>query len=390
MTRALLVDPNFSSVPIAQALAQHGIDVATVGRKTSEGQNRNHFDIDYSDRAAMRALLQRERFDYLIPGCTDKSYESCSALAADWAFPALDSPEIFDQLYSKSKFRELCQTLAIRVPIVFASQQEALQSNVAVIIKPDDAHSGIGITRLDLPTTTSLSKAVSVARNCSTSGRMIIEEYVHGQLYSYSAFLQNRRVHCAFNVAEYGTVNPFAVNASYLLPTNSHELALEKCAEKIANALGLDCGLLHIQYLATGSDFCLVEATRRCPGDLYSMLVTRATGFPYAEAFVSPFIDRSIAKIMPKMFHRYLIRHTVSRKTFNLMGRNILETGDAIEAWVPISNHLGEAMPDASRAGILFLRAADKADVMNVIAAIYDGGSALKQRIENRPSREES
>ena len=59
MTRALLVDPNFSSVPIGQALAQHGIDVATVGRKTSEGPYRNHFDIDYSDRAAMRALLQR-------------------------------------------------------------------------------------------------------------------------------------------------------------------------------------------------------------------------------------------------------------------------------------------------------------------------------------------
>lgn len=390
MTRALLVDPNFSSVPIGQALAQHGIDVATVGRKTSEGPYRNHFDIDYSDRAAMRALLQRERFDYLIPGCTDKSYESCSALAADWGFPALDSPEIFNQLYSKSKFRALCHQLAICVPRVFTSEQEALQSNVPVIIKPDDAHSGIGITRLDLPTSMSLSRAVKVAQDLSTSGRVVIEEYVHGQLHSYSAFLQDRQVHCAFHVAEYGTLNPFAVDTSYVLPTSSHELELENCAEKIAHALGLDCGLLHIQYLAQNSDICLIEATRRCPGDLYAMLVTRSTGFPYAAAFGAPFIAQPISKIESPKFHRYLIRHTVSRKTFNLMGRNILETGAAVEAWVPIANHLGEGGPDTSRAGILFLRAADQADVMNVIAAIYDGGCALKQRIENRPSREES
>ena len=72
------------------------------------------------------------------------------------------------------------------------------------------------------------------------------------------------------------------------------------------------------------------------------------------------------------------------------MGRNILEMGAAVEAWVPIANDLDEGVPDASRAGILFLRAADQADVMNVIATIYDGGCALKQRIENRPSREES
>lgn len=390
MTRALLVDPNFSSVPIGQALAQHGIDVATVGRKTSEGPYRNHFDIDYSDRAAMRALLQRERFDYLIPGCTDKSYESCSALAADWGFPALDSPEIFNQLYSKSKFRALCHQLAICVPRVFTSEQEALQSNVPVIIKPDDAHSGIGITRLDLPTSTSLSRAVKVAQDFSSSGRVVIEEYVHGQLHSYSAFLQDRRVHCAFHVAEYGTLNPFAVDTSYVLPTSSHELELENCAEKIAHALGLDCGLLHIQYLAKDSDICLIEATRRCPGDLYAMLVTRSTGFPYAAAFGAPFIAQPISKIESPKFHRYLIRHTVSRKTFNLMGRNILEMGAAVEAWVPIANDLGEGVPDASRAGILFLRAADQADVMNVIATIYDGGCALKQRIENRPSREES
>ena len=220
MTRALLVDPNFSSVPIGQALAQRGIDVATVGRKTSEGPYRNHFDIDYSDRAAMRALLQRERFDYLIPGCTDKSYESCSALAADWGFPALDSPEIFNQLYSKSKFRALCHALAISVPRVFTSEQEALQSHVPVIIKPDDAHSGIGITRLDLPTTTTLSRAVKVAQDFSSSGRVVIEEYVHGQLHSYSAFLQDRQVHCAFHVAEYGTLNPFAVDTSYVSTAN--------------------------------------------------------------------------------------------------------------------------------------------------------------------------
>lgn len=390
MTRALLVDPNFSSVPIGQALAQHGIDVATVGRKTSEGPYRNHFDIDYSDRAAMRALLQRERFDYLIPGCTDKSYESCSALAADWGFPALDSPEIFNQLYSKSKFRALCHQLAICVPRVFTSEQEALQSHVPVIIKPDDAHSGIGITRLDLPTSTSLSRAVKVAQDFSSSGRVVIEEYVHGQLHSYSAFLQDRRVHCAFHVAEYGTLNPFAVDTSYVLPTSSHELELENCAERIAHALGLDCGLLHIQYLAKNSDICLIEATRRCPGDLYAMLVTRSTGFPYAEAFGAPFIAQPISEIKSPKFHRYLIRHTVSRQTFNVIGQDVFETGAAIEAWVPVSNHLGEAVPDTARAGVLFLRAVDQADVMKVIDTIYDGGSALKQRIENRPSREES
>ena len=74
MSRVLLVDTNRAAVPIYRALVEWGHDVWVVGGNPAEPLARmsgNYVEMDYSDRFLMRQLIDRENFDYLVPGCTD-------------------------------------------------------------------------------------------------------------------------------------------------------------------------------------------------------------------------------------------------------------------------------------------------------------------------------
>ena len=177
-------------------------------------------------------------------------------------------------------------------------------------MKPVDSYSGNGISVVDNPTSEALDKAVNVAQGESRLRKFVIEDYVEGQLYSYSAFLEKGKVKAAFNVAEYSIVNPFVVDTSYVLSQHVFEPSLQECAETLASALDIQHGLLHLQYIAQGSDFWLIEPARRCPGDLYSELIERATGYPYSQAYIAAFTGNTVPSQVPGD-RECTVRHTL-------------------------------------------------------------------------------
>jgi hypothetical protein len=118
-------------------------------------------------------------------------------------------------------------------------------------------------------------------------------------------------------------------------------LELRKSVEKLARHLDLCDGLLHVQYIYGNSRIAIVEATRRCPGDLYSMLVEYSTGFPFASNYAAAFVGETVDECPPA--RRRILRHTVKQtgsSTFNGLEFTNLEN---IFRIVPV-RRLGESM----------------------------------------------
>ena len=152
MAKVLLVDTNFSSAPIYSVLQDLGHDVHVVGSNPIDALAKsanNFWNIDYSDTTALYDLIERENFDYLVPGCTDRSYKSC-AFVNRGRFPGIETPAIADEIHNKERFRTIAEKLNLPIPETQNINNNRL--DYPVIIKPVDSFSGRGITVIKIVT----------------------------------------------------------------------------------------------------------------------------------------------------------------------------------------------------------------------------------------------
>jgi formate-dependent phosphoribosylglycinamide formyltransferase (GAR transformylase) len=262
--------------------------------------------------------------------------------------------------------------LGIPVPRVYSA--EGIEFEWPVIVKPVDAFSGRGVTRLDIGDASELAAAVMKARAASPSQKAIVEQFVEGQLYSHSAFLQNGRVAKDFIVIEYGTANPFAVDTSWV--TTSFPAAvlarIRNDVALLAGALGLRNGLFHTQFIVRGDCYWFIEVTRRCPGDLYALLIEFSTGFPYGYAYAAPFIGELLPPYRPSE-SRSILRHTVSALLEGVFGGLRFEDSTSVRLFVPLAA-AGEPLGvgPAGRVGVLFLDANSDSELLSLAKRTLD------------------
>jgi biotin carboxylase len=361
MKKILLVDTNFSAVPIYDSLRKNGYEVYVCGGNPTDFLARtvqNYINLDYSSIDDVRAFIDKIGIDYIVPGCNDRSYQICAELNSDNRFWGLDNPFVTETLNNKKKFRGL--GLELGLPIPRAISNEKIGEVWPIIIKPVDAYSGRGITVVNEPEQGLLQKAIQRARQYSRAQDFLIEEYVDGQLYSHSAFLQDGKVHIDFIVEEHGSANPFVVDTSRVVD-NFSPTTLQKVRETIAylaSILGLVDGLIHTQFILHDGEYWMIEITRRCPGDLYAELIERSTGFKYAEAYASFFLNEKIATGVALSASSHILRHTVSapdERTFNSIE---FQTQLKIEKYLPlcVAGDTVKASP-FGRIGLLFVKA---------------------------------
>ena len=159
MSKILLVDTNRAAYTIYQSLLARGHDVFVLGGSPREPLAKicpNFIQLDYSDASAVDALIEREGFDFIVPGCTDVSYKVCAEVSRA-RFLGIDSIEATRAINEKAEFRSLAGELGIPVPRV-VSFEEALELE-GVIIKPVDSFSGRGISILKNPSRETLAKS---------------------------------------------------------------------------------------------------------------------------------------------------------------------------------------------------------------------------------------
>lgn len=376
MKKILLVDTNRSAYPVYENLIRSGCEVWVVGGKTTEPLAKisdNYVELDYSDTNMLAELIDQEGFDHIIPGCTDISYQVCSIVASE-QYSGIDTPLLNSIINDKASFRALTKKLDISSPAVF-SFEEAFHHK-KVIVKPVDSFSGKGISVVINPTTSSLNKATEIAKSNSQSGVMIIEEFVEGQLYSFSSFIKGQKVIADFVVQEECSVSPYAVDTSRVdfdFSPKVREQLIDD-VNKLSAELCLSDGLVHIQFIRNKDRYWLIEMTRRCPGDLYSLLIEYSTGYPYAKSYMNPFLGKAPIANDELKKEQWIIRHTVSSKAGELLWGMKFNQPLNIRLYVPLAT-AGDYLDKgpAGRAGILFLENSSKTTQDLLYSTIVSG-----------------
>lgn len=359
MKKTLLIDTNRAAVPIYHSLIKKKHQVWVVGKNPNEtlAKISDHYvQLDYSDIAALKNLIAIEQFDYIVPGCTDLSYQICAEIGQG-NLPGVETVENTETINNKKSFHTLCNHLAIPVPQTLTAKQAL--SYPAVIVKPVDSFSGHGITMITNPTEETLKQAHTDAAQKSLSNHIIIQEYITGQLYSYSAFIENQSVMVDFFVQEDATTHPFTVDTSCVVTdfcTKTHK-KLQLAIEKIARELDLLNGLVHTQFILNGEQFWIIEMTRRCPGDIYSLLIEFSTGYSYAENYVASFLNENIQPWTSQKVIDRIIRHTITSKETELFWGLQFSEKVKIKLFVPLATSGDEIKPSPhGRVGIFFLQ----------------------------------
>ena len=354
----LLCDAAFSAVPILIELRRRGYLVAVCGsRPTDPGHGLADVSIviDYGDCEELLRVVRNHGVQFLVPGCTDVSYLSCSWVASQLGLPGYDGLEATLSLHKKDRFRALCQRYGFATPRSVDTPSAASKLRFPILVKPSDAFSGRGIIRVDHPT--DLPNAIERSKGATGSEQLVFEEYVHGNLHSHSAFLRAGRIAIDFFVDEYCTVHPYQVNSSHVSVhlDNSVVNGIRRWLEAMAEALNLADGLVHTQFISNGSEFFLIETMRRCPGDLYALLVAKSTGAPYPWLYASSFCGVSSVESNVSA-PRFFSRHTVSVTESCTFFATRLDLPEVNAAFVPLKKPgetLGAVPMD--RAGIYFI-----------------------------------
>ena len=339
MSNILLLDANFSALTIYQFLIQTGHNVTVVGGNPKDALAKcvdDYVKLDYSDIEQTRQLIEARNIDYLVPGCNDRSYMVCSEINAEGRFPGIDPHATADIIHNKGKFRKFSAKHDLPTPQVLG--QDEIGSRWPVIVKPVDAFSGRGVTIVHEDDANELTAAISLAKSESKSSTCIVEDYVTGQLYSHTAFLQGGDILVDHIVEEHGTANPFVVDTSrvvYDFP-ESMLASIRVNIRLMASELNLQDGLVHTQFISNGEKYWLIEITRRCPGDLYSQLIELSTGLHYAENYARPFIGMPF-DVKNSSKRNWVMRHTVTQSIAFTLGSLTFSHPLTFIKWVPIS-----------------------------------------------------
>jgi hypothetical protein len=356
--KVLLLDTGFSALPIYEFLLSRGHEVWVMGNRSHDAIARragNHWiEQDYSDASEVGRYVERLGIDRLVPGCTDVSIQTCVAIHGGGGF--FDRTEAHRALADKRAFRDLCKDLDLPAPRRLPL--DSLPTTGRFICKPVDAFSGRGITVFDGADPEAAKRAMATAELASASGRILIEPFVDGKLYSWSAFIETGQVKDAFFVFEGSSVDPFAVDTSHLdhsVPERCGA-SLNSAIQRIATALGLVDGLVHTQFLWDGETASIVEIARRCPGDLYAMLVEYSTGYAYASKYASYFLGQPIETRATR--RAAVLRHTVTSPEEKILAGIRFDPTVPVRAFYPLQGAGQFLAPGhAGRIGILFCEA---------------------------------
>jgi formate-dependent phosphoribosylglycinamide formyltransferase (GAR transformylase) len=360
----LLIGSSFSAMPMLFDLKRRGMHVTVIGKHRDDPchsyADQSIYE-DYSNRDTLLNVCREAAFDYIVPSCNDYSYVAGAFVADLMGFSGFDSPETTSILHTKNRFRQFCQAIGIPAPRIYgevsaASRDLPVPITGPALVKPVDSFSGRGV-RL-VREASELSDAIDWAFDTSRQKGAVIEQFVQGHLHSHTAFIANGQIVWHDYVDEFCEVYSYQVDRS-IYPSrlsNSIRAAVNESIIKIVASLQLCDGLLHTQFIASDSEFWIIECMRRCPGDLYGQHFKMALGYNYESQYVASFVGQ-LPEPPNKVgratrIERRVISVGEPRAFFGLR----LQAGEQKVTYVPLkgSGGLLEAAP-FDKAGIVFL-----------------------------------
>lgn len=289
MKKLLLLGAKFSDIPFIKAAHSLGLFVVTTGNDPKDYghayANESHL-LDYRDVDALERLVHALEIDYIWPSCDDVSLLSTTKLAERLGLPHFDSTTTIETLLDKAKFRALQSELGLPCPYfcydIFAPLSVPTTTYKDFLIKPTHSHTGYGIASFSSDISASKARTLEAAA-LKYSDSYVIEEMLAGQNYGFSLLVSSGEIVFYSYDLERHDFSPYAVSATHSteLPALVVESVLKQ-ARAITRHLALKSGILHLQLIVQDNVPHILEATRRCGGDLYALFLEHLTGVPYA------------------------------------------------------------------------------------------------------------
>lgn len=375
MKRILIAGGSHSDIPLIDAARSHGYHVITSGNREADIGHRFSDEVhleDFSDTQAMLSLAQSLDIDAICSSANDFSVISCAYVAEAMELPGFDSYQTTLTLHHKDRFRALAEQIGLPCPAAISfstpniSFADIADLSFPLMVKPVDLTGGKGISRIDRPE--ELAAAVDRAFSSSRAKRIVVEEFFAGTLHSYSSAIKTQQV-----VFEYAD-NEYSFRNKYLVTTSTSPAkvdpsvirSIRQTTEKLARHLRLTDGLLHAQFLCNGTDYRIIEYTRRCPGDFYAIPVRHSTGIDHADLIVRPCLGMDLSIAAETRQQGYFSRHCVMAEQAGVLQgieiadeirNNILDIFTLRRPGDPLTNHL------VDKAAIFFLQYADEEDM---------------------------
>uniref|UniRef100_A0AAU3GR53 ATP-grasp domain-containing protein n=1 Tax=Streptomyces sp. NBC_01401 TaxID=2903854 RepID=A0AAU3GR53_9ACTN len=157
-----------------------------------------------------------------------------------------------------------------------------------VVVKPANRQASVGVQLLD-----SVDAATAAAAWERTSSaaeyeqvpdrpldwRFLAEERLQGAEYSVEALVRGGEIVFENVTAKTVIPGPYPVELGHLLPApldQDTKAAFDTATRSLVDALGFRTGILHAEWILTGSGPTLVECAGRCPGDYLIDLIDLA------------------------------------------------------------------------------------------------------------------
>ena len=310
MSRLLVVGASHAEIPLIRAgqglghwVSTVGSDAEALGAKASD----SHFKVDFSDADAVLRVFDEGKFHGVVSGCNDFAAFTAARVSEARGLANCDSNVATRLIHHKDAFRKVASDLKLNSPehFVVSNVKEAKkisqQIKFPVIVKPTDLTGGKGVNLVQDPP--ALGTAVEAALSRSRIKNVVVESFVAGSLRSALFIVIGGKTHLVVSADEFMYLNPFLVASavSNIGEAPETQLGLAEQIGLVVSALALTDGLMHVQYIWSGSDFTILEICRRPPGDLYLLLAEFASGYNISEKIVLLALGESIAPPTPNL-----------------------------------------------------------------------------------------
>lgn len=310
----------------------------------------DHFcRIDGKDYEATKAAAIKYGVSGIVTGQMEKPLRMMARLAQEMGFVS-NSPEVTERCLDKWLMKEAL--MAYRVPcarglLLRPGEEVRLPEGVSypVIIKPRDAFSSRGVYKCEDRST--VEKYIDESRSFSSTGDVIIEEFLSGKEYSVEALTWNGETTVVQFTEKFITPYPKTVEIGHLQPAGldiATRMEVSAVVRRALKALGVMNSASHTEVMVTEKGSFIIEIGARLGGDFIGSYLTRSSS--------GMSMDRAAVEIAMGVKPS----RTPSFRACSMIKYLELPEGRSVEAVLPFDDIL--AMPGAVFAA-LFVKPGD-------------------------------
>lgn len=273
-----------AAIPIAKKAKEMRIKTIGFGEKDSLAQDlvdvfieKSIFDID-----GMEECCKKESVNAVIAS-SEITTESAALLAHKLQVPGNECQNGF---FGRNKFlmREKIRNVqSIKQPRYYLYNGQRI-TKFPVMVKAIDSCGKKGISLVNKEE--ELHEAIQLAKKASSKGQVLIEEYIEGgQEYSVECLADKKEKYIIQITEKFTSGPPHFTEISHHQPANitiKQKHMIQIAAKDILTALGIVCGMAHLEIKIVNNDIYFIEVGARAGGDhIADKLIGLSTDYDY-------------------------------------------------------------------------------------------------------------